>query len=181
MIVQDVTAPIFNPHGGSITHSSTGSKPDSPVHPRFPMLFLTLDFLCNSRATCQVIYPAFRRNTYSRCSEPLSHSDSDFEQLPIRLKLLMIPSYIALDIFLSFNSRDTYASSHELTFRCSILLEPVLIKKFPSYPFVSSVKILKEGRQFHHDALVHRNEDINTMDQPLREEQPRLRRLVRIS
>ena len=23
----------FNPHGGPITHSSTGSKPDSPVHP----------------------------------------------------------------------------------------------------------------------------------------------------
>ena len=34
MIVQDVTAlPTFNPHGGPITHSSTGSKPDSPVHP----------------------------------------------------------------------------------------------------------------------------------------------------
>ena len=23
----------FNPHGGPITHSSTGSKPDSPVQP----------------------------------------------------------------------------------------------------------------------------------------------------
>ena len=34
MIVQDVTAlPTFNPHGGPITHSSTGSKPDSPVTP----------------------------------------------------------------------------------------------------------------------------------------------------
>ena len=34
MIVQDITAfPTFNPHGGPITHSSTGSKPDSPVHP----------------------------------------------------------------------------------------------------------------------------------------------------
>ena len=33
IIVQDVTAlPTFNPHGGPITHSSTGSKPDSPVH-----------------------------------------------------------------------------------------------------------------------------------------------------
>ncbi len=34
MIVQDVTALLtFNPHGGPITHSSTGSKPDSPVPP----------------------------------------------------------------------------------------------------------------------------------------------------
>ena len=52
MIVQDVTAlPTFNPHGGPITHSSTGSKPDSPVHPCLPKLFLTLGFVCNSRAT----------------------------------------------------------------------------------------------------------------------------------
>src|SRR3954467_14607091 len=76
MTVQDATAPpTFNPHGGPITHSSTGSKPDSPVHPRFPELFLALDFLCNSRATCQVIYSGIRCNTYSRCSEPLSPSD----------------------------------------------------------------------------------------------------------
>ena len=25
--------PTFNPHGGPITHSSTGSRPDSPIHP----------------------------------------------------------------------------------------------------------------------------------------------------
>ena len=34
MITQDVSAlPTSNPHGGPITHRSTGSKPDSPVHP----------------------------------------------------------------------------------------------------------------------------------------------------
>ena len=34
MIVQDVTAlPTFTPHGGTTTHSFTGLKPDSHVHP----------------------------------------------------------------------------------------------------------------------------------------------------
>ena len=34
MITQDVSAlPTSNPHGGPITHRSTGSKPDSPIHP----------------------------------------------------------------------------------------------------------------------------------------------------
>ena len=158
----------FNPHGGPITHSSTGSKPDSPVHPGFPKLFLALDILCNSRATCQVIYSGIKRNTYSRCSEPLPHFVLGNERLPARLKLLMVPPYFALDIFLSFNSRGTYASSPELTFRCPILLESVLIEFFPSYPFISTEKILKEGRQLHCDALMHRNEDINAMDRPLR-------------
>ena len=109
MIAQDVTTfPTFNQHGGPITHSSTGSKPDSPVHPRFPKLFLALDFLCNSRATCQVIYSGIRHKTYSHCSGPLLHFVSGIERLPTRLKLLMVPSYFALDIFLSSSSRVTF-------------------------------------------------------------------------
>src|SRR4051812_33810317 len=60
------------PHGGPITHSSTGSKPYSPVHPRFPKLFLALDFLCNSRATCLLICSGIRCNAYSHCSKPPS-------------------------------------------------------------------------------------------------------------
>ena len=43
------------------------------------------------------------------------------------------------------------------------------------------MEFLKKGRQPHHDALMHRNEDISAMDRPLREEQPRPRRIVRIS
>ena len=71
MIVQDVTPlPTFNPHGGPITHSSTGSKPDCPVHPLFPKLFLAHGLVCNPRATVLVVYSGIRRNTYSRCSEP---------------------------------------------------------------------------------------------------------------
>ena len=98
--------------------------------------------------------------------------------MPTRSKLPMVLSYFALNIFLSFNSRYAYASSPELTIRCSILLGSVLIEFFPSYPFVSTVKILKEGRQLHRDALMHRNEDINAMDRPLREEQLRPRNLL---
>ena len=91
------------------------------------------------------------------------------------------PSYFALDTFLSVNSRDTYASSPELTIGCSILLKFILIEFSPSYPFVSKEKILKEGQQLHRDALMRRNEDINVMDRPLREEQLRPRRIARIS
>ena len=42
-----------------------------------------------------------------------------------------------------------------------------LDRVFPSYPFVSTVKILKEGRQLLHNALMHRNEYIIAMDRPL--------------
>ena len=71
MIVQDVIAlRTFNSHGGPITHSSTGSKPDSHVHPLFPRLFLTRGLVCNSRTTVLLIYSGIRRNTYSRCLNP---------------------------------------------------------------------------------------------------------------
>ena len=91
----------FQPHGGPITHSFTGSKPDSPIHPSSQG--------CSSRVASyvihgppsQVIYFGSRRNTQSHCSGPLSHVVSDIEQWPIRLKLLMVPSYFTLDIFLS--------------------------------------------------------------------------------
>ena len=70
MIVQDVTAlPAFNPHGGPITHRSTGSKPDSPVQPLFPKLFLASGLVCNSRATFRSdIGP----NTYSHWFDPFT-------------------------------------------------------------------------------------------------------------
>ena len=112
MIVQDITAlSTFNPHGGPITHSSTGSEPDSPVDPLFPRLFLMRGLVCNSRATFRVILNSgIKHNTYFCCSEPLSHSVSGIKRLPARLKLPMIPLYIALDIFLNFNSRDTFAT-----------------------------------------------------------------------
>ena len=109
MIVQDVTPlPTINPHGGPITHSSTWSIPDSPVHPLFARLFLMRGLVCNSRTTFLVIYFGNTSNTYSRCSGPLSHFVSGNERLPTCLKLPMIPPYFTLDIFLSFNSRVTF-------------------------------------------------------------------------
>ena len=97
---------LKKPHGGPITHSSTGSKPDPPVPP-FPKSILTLGFVCNSGATFLVIYSGNRCNIQSRCFGPLSHVVSDIEHLPICLKLLMVPSYFTLDIFLSIYSRVT--------------------------------------------------------------------------
>ena len=76
--------------------------------PLLPKLFLVLDFVCNSWVTFLVIYSGIRHNTYSRCFQPLSRHVSGIERLPARSKLPMKPHYLALDIFLSFNSRVTF-------------------------------------------------------------------------
>ena len=134
MTVQDVTAPIKKPHGGPITHSSTGSKPDCPVHPLFPKLFLARGLVCNSRATVLVIYYGNRRNTQSRCSGPHSHVVSNIERLSIRLKLHVVPSYFALDVFYLFNSRGTHMLIHGLIPD----YYPYSILSFPIYPVTYS-------------------------------------------
>ena len=77
-----------------------------------------LGFVFNSRTTFLVLYSGIRRNTYSRYSEPLSHSGSDFEQLSIRLEPLIVPSYLTLDVFHMFNSRDNLLLIHGLTPDC---------------------------------------------------------------
>ena len=121
MIAQDVSAlPTFNPHGGPITHSSTGSKPGSHVHPLFPNLFIACGLVCNSRTIVLLIYTGLRHNTYSDCFEPLSHSGSGFEQLSIRLEPIMVPSYLTLEVFHMFNSRDNLILIHGLTPDCSL-------------------------------------------------------------
>ena len=99
MIVQDVTAfLLFNPHGGPITHSSTGSKPDSPVHPCCPSYSSCLTSYVIHGVTFLVIYSGIRHKTYYHCSGPLLHFVSGIGWLPTRLKLLMVPSYL-LSIF----------------------------------------------------------------------------------
>ena len=182
MTMQDVTAlSTFNPHGGPITHSSTWSKPDSPVQPCFSWFFPTLGFVFNSRVTFRVIINSgIRHNTYSRCLEPLSHSVSGNERLSIRLKLLMVPSYLALDMFHSFNSRDTLMIILGIPPRWFSLITFNCCKAAP-YLFVSTMEFLKKRRQLHHDDLKQQNEDINVMNQPLREEQPRPRWFIRNS
>ena len=99
----------FNPHGGPITHSSTGSKPDSPVNPLLPRLFLVHGLVSNLRATFrEITSSAIRRNTYSHCSEPLSHFVSGNERLPMRLKLLFCTFLLCSRYFLKFQFESCY-------------------------------------------------------------------------
>ena len=77
-----------------------------------------LGFVFNSWATFLVLYSGIRRYTYSCCSEPLSHSGSDFEQLSIHLEPLIVPSYLTLDVFYMFNSTDNHMLIHGLTPDC---------------------------------------------------------------
>ena len=73
-----------------------------------------------------MLYSGIRPNTYSRCSEPLSHSGSDLEQLSIRLEPLIVPSYLTLDVFYMFNSRDNLMLIHGLTLDCFPPKHPVV-------------------------------------------------------
>ena len=110
MTVQDVRPlPTFNPHGGPITHSSTGSKPDSPAPP--------CSQGCSSRVASYVIHEPPSEGSSNLlsdailipdCFEPLSRPVSGIEQSPACSKLPLKPHYFALDIFLSLNSRVTF-------------------------------------------------------------------------
>ena len=182
MIVQDVTAlPNFNPHCGPITHSSRGSKPDSPVHPLFPRLSLAHGLVCNSWASFRgIINSGIRHNTYSHCYEPLSHPVSGTERLPACSKLLMIPPYFALDIFLSFNSRVTLPHLPRCYRPDGQPCKGLFSQNNHISSFVSTMEFSKKGCRLHHD-LKQRNEDINVVDRSLKEEQPRPRGFIRIS
>ena len=103
MITQDVSAlPTFNPHGGPITHSSTGSKPDSPAPP--------CSQGCSSCVASYVIHEPPSKGSSNLlldailipdCFEPLSRPVSGIERSPACSKLPLKPHYFALDIFLS--------------------------------------------------------------------------------
>ena len=100
MTVQDVIPlSTFNPHGGPITHSSTGSKPDSPVYLWFR------NILAFGFESCHE--PPFERWSIPDALNPFLTLCSGINRLSIRLKLLIVPSYFTLDVFLKFNSRDT--------------------------------------------------------------------------
>ena len=109
--------PTINPHGGPITHSFQ-DRNLTLLYTLLSKLILALGFVFNSRATFLVLYSGIRRDTYSRCSEPFSHSGSDFEQLSIRWEPLIVPSYPTLDVFYMFNSRDNLMLIHGLTPDC---------------------------------------------------------------
>ena len=159
--------PTFKPHGGPITHSSTGSKPDSPVHPRFPKLFPTLDFVCNSRVTFLMLYSGIRHNTYSHCFEPLFTPCSRHRTIACLLETSHDTSLLCSRYFVSFNSRVNSATFLDITDQI-VDLEEVCSPGVPTlYSFVSTMEFLKEGRRLHHDDLKQRNEDIHVLDRPL--------------
>ena len=114
-----MSAPLstFNPHGGPITHRSQ-ERNLTLLYNLLSKLFLARGLVSNSRATVLVIWSGIRRSTYSRYSEPLSHSGSDFEQLSIRLEPIMVPSYLTLEVFHMFNSRDNLILIHGLILDC---------------------------------------------------------------
>ena len=63
---------------------------------------------------------------------------------------------------------------------------PILVEMrssgvFPLGRVRRMMEFLKKGRRLLHDDLQQRNEDINVVDLPLREELPRPRRIVRVS
>ena len=91
----------------------------------------------------------------------------------------MIPPYFALDIFVSFNSRVTFATFLDVIDQTVKPAEVHSLGIPTLYPFVSTMEPRRKDDKFHHDDLKQRNEDINVLDRPLREEQARMRRPAR--
>ena len=91
----------------------------------------------------------------------------------------MVPSYFALDIFLS-SIRELLSATFPDVIDQIVDLAEVCSPKMPTlYSFVSMMEFLKKGHRLHHDDLKERIEDINILDRPLREEQARMRRPAR--
>ena len=103
----------FNPHGGPITHSSTGSEPDPPVY--LLLRSIICSWLCVlSQATVrEMILFSMHWTPFTLCFR--------HRMIACPLKLLMVPSYFALEVFLRFNSRHTSATFPELFTSQSIL------------------------------------------------------------
>ena len=152
MTVQDVTAfSTFIPYGGPITHSSTGSKPDSLVHPGWKSYSSHLTSYEIHGPPAQWPISGIRRNTYSHCPESFSHFVSSIEWLPARTKHPMIPPYFALNIFLSFNSRVTPATFLDVIDQIVDLAEVGSPWMPTLYSFVSTMKFPNKGCRLHHD------------------------------
>ena len=101
----------------------------------------------------------------------LSRPITGIERLPARSKLPMIPPYFALDIFLSFNSRVTFRHLPRCYRPDSQPCRGPFSRNTPLYSFVSTMEFPKKGCRLHLNDLKQKNEDINVLDRPLREEQ----------
>ena len=109
----------------------------------------------------------------------LSRPITGIERLPARSKLPRLPPYFALDIFLSFDSRVTFRHLP----RCcrpdrqpcrgpfSQNAHPLFFRKYDGVPEERTPTSSWWPKQ--------RNEDINVLDRPLREEQARMTRPTR--
>ena len=111
---------------------------------------------------------------------PVALNRSSIERLPARSKLPHDTSLLCSRYCLKFPSRVTFPHLPRCYQPDSQPFRGLLFRSYP-LSFVSTMEFPKEGCQLHHDDLKQENEDINVMDQPLREKQPRPRRLVRIS
>ena len=90
----------------------------------------------------------------------------------------MIPPYFALDIFLNFNSRDTFTTFLDVIDQIVDLAE-VCSPGMPTlYSFVSTMEFPKKGCRLHHDGWKQSNEDVYVMDRPVREDPLEFRNLV---
>ena len=126
-----------------------------------------------------MIYFGSRRNTYSCCSEPLF-------TLCLRQRAIACPlgtshaTFILCSRYiLKCQIRELLSTpSLNIILRISNLVE-VCSFKDTLIPFISTMEFPKKGCRLHHDDLKQRNEDINVLDRPLREEQALIRRTAR--
>ena len=142
--------PTFNPHGGPITHSSTGSKPDSltllvpKIVPRvWPRMQFT-SYLPRDHQfwyQTQYLFPLLRTLQASN------------DCLPAR-NFPTIPPYFALDIVFNFHSRVTFRHLPRCYQPDSQPFRGLLFRSYP-LSFVITMEFPKKGCQLHHDYLKH--------------------------
>ena len=115
---------------------------------------------------------------YSRCSNPHSSFCLVIEWLPTRLKL-WYHRILHSTNSLKYNSWGTLCISHWVHRQMPSFVETRSSGVFPLGSVRRMMETPKRGWRIDHDDLEQRNKDFNVMDQPLREEQARMRRLTR--
>ena len=134
MIVQDVIAlPTFNQHGGPVTHSSTWSKLDSPMHPYFNshswrVASYVIHELPFERSLILVSYAILILLLWTPFTLYFR-----YRTIAYPFETFVAPIMLSR-CFMQTTRETLYASSPELIVRCSILLKPVLTE-FPLSSF----------------------------------------------